>query len=162
VTLEPHVDARGFFARSFCRDEFATRGLEPAVAQCNVSWSPKRGTLRGMHYQRTPHEEAKLVRCTRGAVFDVIVDLRAGSPTYREWLGIELTADNRQQLYIPRGFAHGLQTLVDDTEVSYQMSAPYEPGSATGFRYDDPAIAIRWPIAAPIVSDRDRQLGPAP
>ena len=158
VEMEPTADERGSFARSFCQNEFRSRGLDPVVAQCNVSHNRKRGTLRGLHYQAPPHEEAKLVRCTRGAIWDVIVDLRAGSKTRLKWFGEELTAENRRALYIPRGFAHGFQTLADDAEVFYQMSEFYHPECARGIRWDDPAIGIRWPLADPIVSERDRGL----
>jgi dTDP-4-dehydrorhamnose 3,5-epimerase len=158
VDLEPASDERGFFARSFCREEFERHGLEPAVVQCNVSHNQKRGTLRGLHYQAPPHEEAKLVRCTRGAIWDVIVDLRAGSFTRLKWFGCELTAENRRALYVPRSFAHGFQTLADDSEVLYQMAERYYADLASGVRWDDPEIGIRWPLAGPIMSARDRAL----
>lgn len=131
-------------------------GLDPAVAQCNISFNRRRGTLRGLHYQVKPHEEAKLVRCTRGAVWDVIVDLRDGSSTLHCWFAIELTAENRRALYVPRGFAHGFQTLVDDSELFYQMSEFYHPESARGVRWDDPVIGISWPHQDPVISLRDR------
>ena len=156
VELAPIEDERGFFARSFCQDEFRQHGLDAAVAQCNVSFNKRRGTLRGLHWQAAPHAEAKLVRCTRGAIWDVIVDLRQGSPTARQWHAVELTADNRHSLYIPAGFAHGFQTLADDSEVLYQMSAFYHPESARGVRWDDPVFAIRWPLKDPVMSPRDR------
>lgn len=156
VELEPLQDERGFFARSFCQDEFRAHGLEPVIAQCNVSFNRKRGTLRGLHYQAEPHAEAKLVRCTRGAIWDVIVDLRKGSATARKWYAIELTPDNRRALYIPKGFAHGFQTLADDTEVLYQMSEFYHPESARGVRWDDRTLAIQWPIKEAVISPRDR------
>jgi dTDP-4-dehydrorhamnose 3,5-epimerase len=156
VELERIEDERGFFARSFCQDEFRKHGLKPLIAQCNVSWNRKRGTLRGMHFQAPPHEEAKVVRCTRGAIWDVIVDMREGSPTRWRWHAAELTADNRLALYVPEGFAHGFQTLVDDTEVLYQMSESYHPDLARGLRWDDPKLAIGWPLAEPILSARDR------
>jgi dTDP-4-dehydrorhamnose 3,5-epimerase len=156
VELEPIEDERGFFARSFCQNEFRSHGLDPAIAQCNVSLNRRRGTLRGLHYQAPPHEEAKLVRCTRGAIWDVIVDLRDGSATRGRWFAVELSADNHRALYVPRGFAHGFQTLADDSEVLYQMSEFYRPGSERGIRWDDPAIGIQWPIADPVVSARDR------
>ncbi len=158
VEIEARQDERGLFARTFCAEEFAARGLEPAVAQCNVSWNRARGTLRGLHFQAAPHEEAKLVRCTRGAMWDVIVDLRPGSPTRGRFVALELDAASRRALYVPRGFAHGFQTLADDTEVFYQMAAPYRPEAARGVRFDDPALAIPWPIADAIVSERDRAL----
>ncbi len=156
IELEPLEDERGFFARSFCQTEFRAHGLDPVIAQCNVSFNRKRGTLRGLHYQAEPHAEGKLVRCTRGAVWDVIVDLRKGSPTARQWYAAELTAENRRSLYIPAGFAHGFQTLVDDTEVLYQMSEFYHPDSARGVRWDDRTLAIRWPIKGAVISPRDR------
>jgi dTDP-4-dehydrorhamnose 3,5-epimerase len=156
VEVEPVADERGMFARSFCQQEFRERGLEAVVAQCNVSHNRKRGTLRGLHYQAPPHEEAKLVRCTRGAIWDVIVDLREGSKTRLQWFATELTADNRRALYVPRGFAHAFQTLGADSEVFYQMSEFYHAASARGIRWDDPAIGIRWPLANPILSERDR------
>ena len=157
IELEQLDDERGFFARSFCQNEFKAHGLDPVVAQCNVSFNRKRGTLRGLHYQAAPHAEAKLVRCTRGAVWDVIVDLRKGSLTVRQWHAAELTADNRRALYIPAGFAHGFQTLADDSEVLYQMSEFYHPESARGVRWDDPTLAIRWPLKEPVMSPRDRE-----
>lgn len=156
VELEPIEDERGFFARSFCQQEFRAHGLDPVVAQCNVSLNRRRGTLRGMHYQTVPHEEAKLVRCTRGAIWDVIVDLRPDSRTRAQWFGTELTAENRRALYVPKGFAHGFQTLADDSEVLYQMSEFFHPESARGLRWDDPSIGIRWPLPDPVVSARDR------
>ncbi len=156
VEMTPLRDDRGFFARTFCSQEFAERGLNPNVAQCNASFNRKRGTLRGMHFQAEPHAEAKVVRCTQGVAWDVIVDLRAGSPTYRKWFGIELSAGARNALYIPEGFAHGFQTLTDDTEILYMMSESYYPESARGVRWDDPAFGIDWPIANPTMSERDR------
>jgi dTDP-4-dehydrorhamnose 3,5-epimerase len=148
-------DERGFFARSWCVREFEEHGLNPNLVQCNVSFNKKNGTLRGMHYQAPPHEEAKLVRCTKGALYDVIIDLRPDSRTCRQWLGVELTAENRRALYIPEGFAHGFQTLEDDTEVLYQMSEFYHSESARGVRYDDPAFGIDWPVRNPILSPKD-------
>jgi dTDP-4-dehydrorhamnose 3,5-epimerase len=155
VELERIEDERGFFARSFCARDFQAEGLDPCMAQCNVSYNRRRGTLRGMHFQRAPHAEAKLVRCTRGSIYDVIVDLRPDSPSFRRWLAVELTDENRRALYVPRGFAHGFQTLADDCEVFYQMSEFYVPDAATGVRWNDPAFAIAWPIANPILSPRD-------
>jgi dTDP-4-dehydrorhamnose 3,5-epimerase len=152
----PIEDERGFFARSFCQEEFRAHGLDPAVAQCNVSFNRRRGTLRGLHFQAPPHEEAKLVRCTRGTIWDVIVDIRADSPTRHRWFALELNEENRRALYVPRGFAHGFQTLADDSEVLYQMSEFYHPESARGLRWDDPVLAIKWPIAHPVISERDR------
>ena len=151
-----HRDDRGFFARNFCRGEFVERGLNPDVAQCNVSYNRQRGTLRGLHFQVEPHAEAKVVRCTQGVVWDVIVDLRAGSSTYQKWFGIELSAGLHNALYVPEGFAHGFQTLTDDAEVLYMMSESYYPESARGVRWDDPAFGIEWPIANPTMSERDR------
>ena len=156
VDLERVEDERGFFARSWCAREFESHGLNPRLAQCNISFNRKKGTLRGMHYQAPPHEEAKLVRCTKGALYDVILDLRPESPTFKQWLAVELTADNRRALYIPERFAHGFQTLEDDTEVSYQMSEFYHPESARGVRWDDPAFGIVWPLPNPTMSEKDR------
>jgi len=155
VDVERREDPRGFFARSFCCDEFAAHRLPPAFVQCNISWNARRGTLRGMHFQRAPSREGKLVRCTAGAILDVVVDLRPDSPTYRRWEGVELTAANRRALYIPPGLAHGFQTLVDDTEVFYQMTDMFAPDLADGVRWNDPAFGIDWPIADPILSERD-------
>jgi dTDP-4-dehydrorhamnose 3,5-epimerase len=156
IELEPKSDHRGFFARTWCRREFAERGLNAALAQCSLSFNPRRGTLRGMHYQAPPHAEAKLVRCTRGAIWDVALDLRPESPTFLGHVGVELTADNRDMLYIPEGVAHGFQTLEDASEVDYQMSACHAPQAARGVRYDDPAFGITWPIDDPIMLERDR------
>jgi dTDP-4-dehydrorhamnose 3,5-epimerase len=156
IDLEPVSDERGFFARSFCRREFAARRLNPELAQCNISLNRRRGTLRGMHWQVAPHQEAKLVRCTQGAIYDVIIDLRQGSPTFATHFASTLTAIDRRMLYVPEGFAHGFLTLEDDTEVFYQMSEFFAPDSARGVRYDDPAFGIRWPMEILVVSDRDR------
>ena len=156
IDLEPHQDDRGFFARTFCQKEFAARGLNARVAQCNTSFNHKQGTLRGLHCQKPPASEAKLVRCIRGAIHDVIVDLRAGSATYGEHFAVELTAENRRALFVPESFAHGFQTLLDDTEVHYQMSAFYDPNSAAGFPYDDPQLAISWPLPVTTISEADR------
>jgi dTDP-4-dehydrorhamnose 3,5-epimerase len=158
VDLDLLGDERGWFARTFDAGEFAARGLNPAVVQCNASFNARRGTLRGMHYQAEPHGESKLVRCVHGAIFDVAVDLRGGSPTRRRWHGVELSADNRLAFYIPPGLAHGFQTLSDDAEVLYQMGNPYVPEAARGVRWDDPAFAIPWPEpdGERIVSERDR------
>jgi dTDP-4-dehydrorhamnose 3,5-epimerase len=155
IELEPIKDERGFFARSWCRNEWLERGLNPHLVQCNIVWNCKRGTLRGMHWQDAPHAEAKLVRCTRGAIYDVILDLRPASPTWKQWFAIELSALNRTMLYIPEGFAHGLQTLQDDSEVFYQMSEEYHPESARGVRWNDPAFGIEWPDAKRIIAARD-------
>lgn len=156
MELEPIGDDRGFFARSFCAQEFAERGLDSTVAQSNISFSKKAGTLRGMHFQAAPHEEAKLVRCTRGAIYDVAVDLRPHSRTHLKWHAVELTAENRRMIFIPRGFAHGFQTLVDHSEVFYQMFHFHHPESERGVRWDDPAMAISWPLDNPIISVKDR------
>jgi dTDP-4-dehydrorhamnose 3,5-epimerase len=156
VDLNRVEDERGFFARSFCSDEFKERGLNPRAVQCNVSFNRRRGTLRGMHFQVPPHEEAKLVRCTQGAIWDVIVDLRENSPTLRRWYGVELAAESRRALYVPEGFAHGFQTLTDDAEVLYMMSEFYHPESARGLRWDDPKLGIAWPLPDPVMSGRDR------
>jgi dTDP-4-dehydrorhamnose 3,5-epimerase len=155
VEIEPIEDERGFFARSFCAAELEARGLCSQVAQCSVSFNRRRGTLRGMHLQRPPHAEVKLVRCTRGAIFDVILDLRPDSPTRLAWAGYELTAENRSALYIPQGVAHGMLTLADDCEVYYQMSEFYHGPSARGVRYDDPAFGIQWPQGVRVISERD-------
>lgn len=155
VGLEPIADARGFFARSWCRDEFRARGLNPELVQCNISYNKRRGTLRGMHYQAPPRTEAKLVRCTRGAVYDVVVDLRERSPTFRRWAAVELSAQDHLAVYVPEGCAHGFQTMLDDTELFYQMAESYAPEYARGVRWDDPAIGIVWPTADPILSPRD-------
>jgi dTDP-4-dehydrorhamnose 3,5-epimerase len=155
IEPEPIEDERGFFARTFCREEFEAHGLNPVVAQCNLSFNHRRGTLRGLHYQAAPHQEAKLVRCTRGAIWDVALDLRPGSPTYRAWFGAELSDGNRASLYIPEGCAHGFLSLTDAAEVAYQMSAPYAPGAARGVRWDDPAFGIEWPGEVLVINQRD-------
>lgn len=155
LEIEERADQRGFFARTFCRDEFLRAGLEPAVEQCNVSYNHVAGTLRGMHYQVAPHPEVKLVRCTRGAIVDVVVDMRPESPTYRRHVAVELTAENRRALYVPAYFAHGYQTLVDGTEVVYQVGGAYVPQAERGQRYDDPALGIDWPLPVVSVSDKD-------
>jgi dTDP-4-dehydrorhamnose 3,5-epimerase len=156
IEPERRRDERGFFARTWCQSEFAAAGLQTDWVQCNISFNKERGTLRGMHYQATPYEEAKLVRCTMGAVYDVIIDLRTDSPTYRQWLAAELTSDNRLMLFIPKGFAHGFQTLTDEAEVFYQMSQFYVPEYARGVRWDDPAFKISWPAEKCIISEQDR------
>ena len=155
--IEPErlEDERGYFARTFCRDEFLAHGLNPDLVQCNVSFNAKKSTLRGMHYQAKPHEEAKLVRCTRGSIFDVIIDIRTNSPTIGKWFAVELSAANGLMLYIPEGFAHGFQTQEDGSEVFYQMSERYFPELARGIHWHDPAIGIRWPLPNPVVSQRD-------
>jgi dTDP-4-dehydrorhamnose 3,5-epimerase len=158
--IEPQMmsDERGAFARRFCADEFRALGLETDLVQRSISFNARAGTLRGMHFQMPPHIETKTVRCTRGAIFDVLVDLRKGSPTYGQWHGEELTGDNRLTLYIPKGFAHGFQSLVDDTEVDYEITPAYVPDAAAGFRFDVPALGISWPIADMIISERDKML----
>lgn len=156
VEIEPIGDERGFFARSWCEREFAEQGLNPALVQCNISYNARRGTLRGMHYQAEPHAEAKLIRCTRGRIYDVLIDLRADSPTYKQWYAVELTPNGGRMLYAPEGVAHGFQSLEDDTEVFYQMSEFYHPDSARGVRWDDPAFGIDWPEGHRILSERDR------
>ena len=159
VELEPIGDERGFFARSFCVREFEAHGLDPYIAQCNVSHNARRGTLRGMHYQAAPAAETKLVRCTRGAIYDVIIDLRPDSPTFCKWLSFELSLANGRALYIPEGFAHGFQTLEDDSDVLYHMSEYYAPEYARGVRWNDPAFGIKWPVDRPIMSGKDRSYG---
>ena len=156
IELEKRGDERGFFARFFCEKEFAQQGLEKRFVQINNSLSAKKGTLRGMHYQLPPAAEVKVVRCVRGALFDVIVDLRAGSPTFGKWFGAELTAENRTVMYVPRGFAHGFITLADDTEAFYLVSAFYSPENERGARWNDPAIDIRWPIEPVEQSEKDK------
>lgn len=156
VDLDRKDDERGFFARTFCRDEFAEHGLVADYPQSSVSFNKRKGTLRGMHFQKKPHEEAKIVRCTMGAIYDVIVDLRPGSPTQTRWFGIELSAANRRALYVPKGFAHGFITLADESEVLYQISTQFHPESAAGVRWNDPAFTIEWPVEALVMSGRDR------
>jgi dTDP-4-dehydrorhamnose 3,5-epimerase len=145
--IEPELfgDERGFLARAWSEREFTAHGLKLPAVECNISYNKRKGTLRGMHFQRAPHAQAKLVRCTRGALYDVIIDLRSDSPTRRQWLGVELSAENRLTLYVPKGFAHGFQTLMDETELYYQMSAAYVPTAADGVRWNDPAFQIEWP-----------------
>lgn len=159
VNLEPHGDERGFFARSWCSEEFEKLGLNPRLSQCNISFNKTRGTLRGMHYQMEPYPEAKLVRCTMGAVYDVIIDLREESPNFQQWFAIELSAENHCALYVPERFAHGFQTLTDNSEVFYQMSESFHPECARGVRWDDPAFGIEWPYRGPIISPRDQEYG---
>jgi dTDP-4-dehydrorhamnose 3,5-epimerase len=155
IDIEERTDERGFFARSWCQKEFERHGLVPRVVQANISFNHKKGTVRGMHYQASPYEETKLVRCTRGAIYDVIVDLRKGSPTYCQWISAELTADNRRMLFVPEGYAHGFQTLTDATEVCYQVSQFYTPGAERGARFNDPAFGIRWPLDVTVISEKD-------
>jgi dTDP-4-dehydrorhamnose 3,5-epimerase len=157
IEPERKEDERGFFARTWCAEEFASNGLNPRLVQCSISYNKKKGTLRGMHYQIAPHEEKKLIRCTRGAIFDVIIDLRPMSATYTQHLSVLLTESNRHMLYVPEGMAHGFQTMEDDTEVFYQMSEPFVPGSARGVRWNDPCFGIQWPSADRIISMRDQQ-----
>ena len=156
VEIEPVKDERGFFARTWSADEFSSMALNPSIAQCSVSFNTHKGTLRGMHYQAAPQEEAKLIRCVSGAIYDVIVDLRPASPTYCQWFATELTAANHRMLYVPEGVAHGFQTLVADTEVFYQISVNYEPAFARGVRWNDPLFAIEWPNDDRVISGRDR------
>lgn len=155
IKLEPIRDGRGFFARSFCKKEFESHGIKLEIVQSNVSYNEKRGTLRGMHYQIAPHEEAKIVSCVNGAMHDVIIDMRPDSSTYLNWFSIELSARNYMSLYVPKGFAHGFQTIEDDTVVLYQMSEFYNPESARAVRWDDPAFDIKWPILPCLVSEKD-------
>jgi len=156
IEIEKLKDNRGFFARAWCRKEFAGHGLTSRVVQTNISFNIKKGTLRGMHYQIAPYEESKLVRCTAGAIYDVIIDLRPDCPTYLQWVGVELTADNHKMLFVPENFAHGFQTLQDNTEVTYQVTQFYTPGSERGIRWDDKAINIEWPEDAAVISDKDK------
>jgi dTDP-4-dehydrorhamnose 3,5-epimerase len=156
VEIEKLTDDRGFFARSWCEKEFEAQGLTARVVQANVSYNLKKGTLRGMHYQIAPYQECKLIRCTRGAIYDVIIDLRADSLTYKQWTGVELTADNYTLFFVPEDFAHGFITLVDNTEITYQVSQFYTPGSEKGIRFDDPAFNIHWPLEVSVISDKDR------
>ncbi len=155
IDIEPRTDERGFFARSYCALEFAAQGLGPELRQCSVSYNARKGTLRGLHYQGAPHEEHKLVRCTAGAIFDVIVDIRKASPTYRRWFGAELNAENRRALLIPPGFAHGFLSLTDAAEVYYMISVAHAPNFSRGYRWNDPAFAIEWPFAPTTMSPRD-------
>lgn len=156
LELKKIEDERGFFARSYCQKEMEAHGLTAQVVQANVSFNPKKGTLRGMHYQVAPHEESKLVRCTRGAIFDVIIDLRPDSPTYKQWFGVELTANNYKMMFVPEGFAHGYLTLENHTEVTYQVSQFYAPGAEQGIRWDDPAFNIQWSIEPELISEKDK------
>ncbi|BAQ63637.1 dTDP-4-dehydrorhamnose 3,5-epimerase [Geminocystis sp. NIES-3709] len=155
IKPEKITDERGFFARSFCQKEFNKYSLNSNFVQCNISYNKIKGTLRGMHYQNLPYPEAKLVRCTQGAIYDVIIDLRKNSPTFKHWIGEKLTAKNHKMIYIPEGFAHGFQTLEDDSEVFYQMSEFYYPECAKGIKFDDPNFKIEWPIINKIISERD-------
>jgi len=156
IDLQKHEDERGFFARSWCRKEFEAHGLDPRTVQCNVSFNKVKGTLRGMHYQVAPYAEAKLVRCTRGAIYDVIIDLRRESATYKQHVSEVLSSNNYKELFVPEGFAHGFQTLEDNSEVFYQMSEFYSAEHQRGLRYNDPAFGINWPTDVMVISDRDR------
>jgi dTDP-4-dehydrorhamnose 3,5-epimerase len=157
VQLEIKEDDRGFFARTFCRSTFEDMGLDPAIHQCSISHNRRNGTLRGMHFQRAPHAETRLVRCTAGAIFDVVLDLRPESETFRKWTSVELTRENFKMMYVPKGCAHGFQTLRNDTDVFYQMSDPFSQNSATGVRWDDPAFGIEWPaVETRTISEKDR------
>jgi dTDP-4-dehydrorhamnose 3,5-epimerase len=153
--LDKLKDERGFFARAWCQKEFREHGLNSRIAQANLSYSAKKGTLRGMHYQNSPYEETKLIRCISGAIYDVIIDLRPESPTYRKWTGVELTSKNRKMLFVPEGFAHGFQSLEDHAEVFYQVSQFYTPGAESGVRYNDPEFAISWPLKVSVISEKD-------
>ncbi len=155
IDIKQMVDERGFFARGWCQNEFEAHGMVAKIVQANMSFNHRQGTLRGMHYQVAPYRETKLVRCTRGAIYDVIVDLRTDSPTYLQWIGAELTADNRRMLFVPEGFAHGFQTLNDASEVFYQVSEFYTPGAERGARYNDPAFDIAWPLDVTVISEKD-------
>jgi dTDP-4-dehydrorhamnose 3,5-epimerase len=156
IEQERHVDERGFFARTWCAREFEEHRLEPCLAQCSVSFNHRRRTLRGLHYQAPPYAEVKIVRCTRGALFDVAVDLRPDSPTFRRWVGVELSEDSGRALYVPRGFAHGFYTLADATEVAYMISTPYNPEAARGIRWDDSFHGVVWPGPVEVIASRDR------
>lgn len=155
IELEKFEDERGFFARTWDPEEFKAKGLNPKLVQCSVSLNKKKGTLRGMHYQAAPHEEAKVVRCNMGAIHDVILDLRPQSPSFKQWVSVELSAENRKELYIPEGVAHGFQTLTDNAEVSYFISEFHHPESARGIRWDDPAFKIQWPLPVSVISAKD-------
>ena len=156
IELERHEDERGFFARSWSQSEFEARGLDFRIAESNISFNKKKGTLRGMHFQAAPHGQAKLVRCTAGGVFDCVIDLRPDSATFGQWLGVELSARNRLTIHVPDGFAHGFQTLEDATEVFYEMSQAYVPGSSRGVRWNDPVFSISWPLEITVINERDR------
>ena len=160
IERDPYRDERGFFARTFCSEDFAKLGLTSLVVQCSVSFNRLRGTLRGLHLQAPPAEEARLVRCTRGRIFDAIADLRPESGTYLKWFGSELSAENGRQLYVPEGFAHGFQTLEDGSEVSYQISVPYNAELSRGYHYASPALGIEWPLPVSVISERDAALEP--
>jgi dTDP-4-dehydrorhamnose 3,5-epimerase len=156
IHVERKADERGFFARTWCQEEFARLGLNPRVVQCSISFNARKGTLRGIHYQARPHAENKVVRCTSGGIYDVVVDLRPGSPSFKEWIAVILTSANRSMVYVPEGCGHGFLTLEPETEVLYQMSEFYHPESAAGVRWNDPAFTISWPGAVEVISERDR------
>ena len=156
VEIEKLSDERGFFARSWCQKEFEAHGLNARLVQANVSYNHKKGTLRGIHYQIAPYQECKLISCTRGAIYDVIIDLRPDSPTYKQWTGVELTADSYHMFFVPEDFGHGFQTLTDETEITYQVSQFYTPGSEKGIRFDDPVFNIQWPLDAAVISEKDK------
>lgn len=156
IEIEPHADERGFFARSWCQTEFEQHGINPRLVQCNISYNYRKGTLRGMHFQAEPYPEAKLVRCTRGGVYDVVLDLRRDSPTFKDWIGVELTANESNAIYVPAGCGHGFITLEDGVEVAYQMSEVYHSDLACGVRWDDPQFGVQWPLAVEVISERDR------
>lgn len=162
LEIDRKVDERGFFARTFCVDELTAAGISFAIVQENISVSSRRGTLRGLHLQKAPHEEGKIVRCTRGSIFDVAVDARPGSATVGRWFGVELTQENHRALYVPPGFAHGFLTLTDDTEVHYLMGTRFVAAAATGYRYDDRSFGVRWPFEPAVVSERDLAFAPFP
>jgi dTDP-4-dehydrorhamnose 3,5-epimerase len=155
IDIEKREDHRGFFARTWCQHEFGEHGLVARLVQANLSFNRQRGTLRGMHYQTPPYAEAKLVRCTRGAIYDVIVDLRPDSPSFKQWIGVELSAVNYRMLYVPEGFAHGFQTLEDNVEIMYQVTQFYTPEAEGGIRYNDPALGIMWPLEVTVISEKD-------
>ena len=157
IELEKQVDERGFFARSWDKKEFEINGLNSNLTQCNISLNQKKGTIRGLHYQKKPYEEAKLIRCTKGRLFDVIIDLRSNSKNFKKWLNVDLNEENYKMLYIPEGFAHGFQTLENNTEVFYQMTQDYMPKFAYGIRWDDIQFNIEWPIKSPILSEKDKR-----
>lgn len=157
ITLEHLEDERGYFARTFCRSEFLKLGLNPSLEQCSLSFNRKKGTLRGMHYQEEPHAETKIVQCIRGAIYDVILDLRLQSKTYKQWISLELNASHHRLLYVPKGVAHGFQTLEDNTEIYYQISTPYMKEFSKGIRWDDPAFGIHWPLPVEVISTKDKE-----
>ncbi|RMD04340.1 dTDP-4-dehydrorhamnose 3,5-epimerase [Clostridium autoethanogenum] len=160
IQLQPIADERGFFSRTWCKNEFEKHGLKSEIVQCNLSYNEKKGTLRGMHYQVEPYRETKLIRCIKGAFYDVIIDLRKKSHTYKQWIGVELTENNNKSLYVPEGFAHGFQTLVDDTYAFYQVTEFYTPGAERGIRWNDPQFKIQWPEEKNrIISAKDQSLG---